>query len=385
MTSKWAKTSLGNVLRLAVDAISVDPGASYSMAGVYSFGRGLFARGPLSGSETTYQELHRLHENDLVLSQLKAWEGAIARVPKSYDGWHLSPQFPTFRAIPQQLEIKYMEWYCKLPTLWEELRGVARGMGARRDSVSPERFLSVAIPLPPLDEQRRTIASIEQLASKVTEVNRLQKEVAAQMDALCRALIISPPDGVSAPTDMNELLMLREPEVKVEATHSYHFAGVYCFGRGVFPGQRKDGSEFAYRSLTKIKRGDFMYPKLMAWEGALGVVPEDCDGLYVSPEFPVFDVRQDRVLPEVLDTYFRMPSVWPELAAISTGTNVRRRRLHPKAFLQYKFPLPTMNTQLEFRKVKRQVEEAKGIQRKAASELDALMPSILSRAFRGEL
>jgi len=123
----------------------------------------------------------------------------------------------------------------------------------------------------------------------------------------------------------------------------------------------------------------------MAWEGALGAVPESCDGLYVSPEFPVFRLREDRVLPEVLDTYFRTPSVWPELAAISTGTNVRRRRLHPSAFLQYKFPLPSMTAQQQLRSVRQKVEHAQRLQTESAAELDALMPSILSKAFRGEL
>lgn len=130
---------------------------------------------------------------------------------------------------------------------------------------------------------------------------------------------------------------------------------------------------------------NFVYPKLMAWEGALGVVPENCDGLYVSPEFPVFEVREDRILPEVLDTYFRMPSVWPDLASISTGTNVRRRRLHPSAFLLYTFPLPSMNIQRQFCAVKRSVGQAKRVKSESAAELDALMPSILSKAFRGEL
>lgn len=236
-----------------------------------------------------------------------------------------------------------------------------------------------------LDDQRRIIAWIEELEAKIAEAARLQQEITKQMDALCRALIINPPDGVLTLTDMNELLVMRGPNVKVQATDSYHFAGVYCFGRGVFSGQRKDGSEFAYRSLTRIQTGNFVYPKLMAWEGALGIVPENCDGLYVSPEFPVFEVRQDRVLPEVLDTYFRMPSVWPDLAAISTGTNVRRRRLHPKAFLQYKFPLPSMKVQRQLCAVRKSIEQAKREQSEAAAKLDALMPSILSKAFRGEL
>lgn len=123
----------------------------------------------------------------------------------------------------------------------------------------------------------------------------------------------------------------------------------------------------------------------MAWEGALGIVPENCDGLVVSPEFPVFELLQDRVLAETLDVYFRSPSVWPELAAISTGTNVRRRRLHPSAFLEFKIPLPPMTSQKQLRSIKARTDALTKLQSQTTTELDALMPSILSKAFRGEI
>jgi len=86
---------------------------------------------------------------------------------------------------------------------------------------------------------------------------------------------------------MRELVRLREPDVMVEPDGKYQFAGVYCFGRGVFRSQFRTGVEFAYRRLTRLKAGNFVYPKLMAWEGALGVVPAECDGCVVSTEFPV--------------------------------------------------------------------------------------------------
>ena len=85
---------------------------------------------------------------------------------------------------------------------------------------------------------------------------------------------------------LGDVLSLREPDVKVVPDRVYHFAGVYCFGRGAFVGQKKLGREFAYRSLTSLRAGDFVYPKLMAWEGAYALVPEMCDGLVVSTEFP---------------------------------------------------------------------------------------------------
>jgi len=91
------------------------------------------------------------------------------------------------------------------------------------------------------------------------------------------------------------------------------------------------------------------------------------------------------VLPEVLDIYFRNPSVWPEIAGSSTGTNVRRRRLNPSDFLAYKMPLPSMATQLKLREDRQQATELKRLHDETAAELAALMPSILDRAFKNGL
>jgi restriction endonuclease S subunit len=43
-------------------------------------------------------------------------------------------------------------------------------MGARRETVSPETFLALEIPLPPLAEQHRVVARIEELAAQIHEV-----------------------------------------------------------------------------------------------------------------------------------------------------------------------------------------------------------------------
>jgi type I restriction enzyme, S subunit len=107
--------------------------------------------------------------------------------------------------------------------------------------------------------------------------------------------------------------------------------------------------------------------------------------LVVSTEFPVFEIDQSKVLPEVLDVYFRTPSVWPELSGVSPGTNVRRRRLNPADFLRYQFPLPRMATQRRLRDVKRRAEEAVRHRQQAREELSAIMPAILDRAFYAEL
>ena len=105
----------------------------------------------------------------------------------------------------------------------------------------------------------------------------------------------------------------------------------------------------------------------------------------MSPEFPVFEVDETRVLPETLDVYFRAPSIWPTLSAGSTGTNVRRRRLNPANFLAFEMPVPPMSTQRLLRNVKARSDALKRLQAETTAELDALLPSILDKAFKGEL
>jgi type I restriction enzyme S subunit len=382
--SPYPTKPLGTVLSRAKDTVVIDPQETYKQVTVRLFHNGVILRGQKLGSEIRTSRQWLVHQGQVLLSRIDARNGAIGTVPPELEGAIVTNDFWAFNVNVDFAEPAFLDAYFGTPAFVDACNVASEGT-TNRVRLQPVRFLDIRVPLPPLDEQRRIISRISNLELKIAEANRLQEAVIEQMDALCRSLITNPPDGVLTPTSMSDLLVMRGPEIRVEPTQPYHFAGVYCFGRGVFAGQRKDGSEFAYRSLTRIQKGNFIYPKLMAWEGALGVVQDNCDGLYVSPEFPVFEVRRDRVLPEVLDIYFRMPAVWPDLAAISTGTNVRRKRLHPRAFLQYKLPLPSMKVQHQLCAVRRSIEQAKLERRESATELTALMPSILSKAFRGEL
>jgi type I restriction enzyme M protein len=188
-------------------------------------------------------------------------------------------------------------------------------------------------------------------------------------------------DSAVAPKrKLRDLVRLRELDVRVEANEMYQFAGVYSFGGGVFKGARKLGSDFAYEFLTRVRAGDFVYPKLMAWEGALGVVPPECDGCVVSPEFPVFEVTRELVLPEVLDIYFRSPSVWPRLAEASSGTNARRRRLHPEAFLELEMPVPTLGTQELIRDLRLWLVHVGRVQVETTRHLDVALRRLVGTA-----
>ena len=349
---------------------------------MFAFGARVYEREPTDGVSTKYTVLFRVETNDIVVNKIWARNGSVAVVQPELAGRFVSGEFPTFEPIPEKVIPHWIQWLTKTRDFWGQCDEKSRGTSGK-NRIKPQQFLKVEIPLPPLAEQRRIVARIEELAVRITEARALCQQAAEGADALCRAVFES--DTSAQPTPMCELVTLRDPDVAVCHEDSYEFAGVYCFGRGVFRGQRRTGLDFAYTRLTRLQTGNFVYPKLMAWEGALAVVPPECEGCVVSTEFPVFEVIETRVLPEVLDTYFGNPAVWPGMAGASTGTNVRRRRLNPKDFLEYKMPLPSRATQERLREVRRKVDALKELQLETAAELDALMPSVLDRAFKGKL
>jgi type I restriction enzyme S subunit len=192
MSAKWPKVKLGEVLRIGDTSVPVAQLPEVSLAGVYSFGRGLFKRGPIEPGKTSYRSYNRLIPDDFVISQPKAWEGALARVTPEFEGWYLSPVFPTFRADRERLEPVFLEWFCKRPSIWSELQKKSRGIGARRESVSPGQFLSLEIPLPPLSEQQRIVTRIEELAGQISKARSLASEI----EYHCHALLNTAFDGI---------------------------------------------------------------------------------------------------------------------------------------------------------------------------------------------
>ena len=283
-----------------------------------------------------------------------------------------------------RIDPKYLRYWFRLPDVLRRVEADCSGSTPlTRNRYKEQFFFALRIPLPPLDEQRRIVLRIEQLATKVGEAKNLRHSLQNGILVLPRALLSH--QSSHRKIRVGEFAALRPPDVKVDPLEEYHFAGVYSFGRGVFQGQRKLGSEFAYPKLTRLRANNFVYPKLMAWEGALGIVPAECDGLVVSTEFPVFEIDDKVALPEVVDTYFRSPEIWPSLSGQSGGTNVRRRRLNPNDFLNLQMPWPDQAAQAAIKQCVARVSAIGALQTETAAELDAMLPAILDKAFNGEL
>jgi type I restriction enzyme S subunit len=382
MSTRLPEVQLVEIAKPISRNVEVIPGQSYRTLGVKWWGEGAYERQTIDGSGTAAKTLSLVRQGDLIINKIWVRHGSTAIAGADVDGCAASGEFPTFTLDDSRIAPRWLHWQTKTRCFWAKCDALSQGTSGK-NRIKPELFLTIRVPLPPLAEQHRVLERIEELAAQIREARTLRQYAAEQTELLLRSILTH--DEQTRPTPMRELVKLRPPDVAVRTEESYQFAGVYCFGRGVFRSSCKLGMDFAYPRVTRLRAGDFVYPKLMAWEGALGIVPPECDGCVVSTEFPVFEVIDDHVLPEVLDTYFRTPSVWPALSGASSGTNVRRRRLNPQDFLDYEMPLPSRAAQMTLRKVRAEADALKRLQAETAAELDALLPAILDRAFKGEL
>lgn len=380
MSNHWLKVKLAEVLKYRKEYIVIDDLATYRRPRVKLHAQGIVLRDEIQGALIKTKQQQVCKAGELLVAEIDAKVGGFGIVPQSLDGSIVSSHYFLFEIDGAKLDQAFLDYFIRTPAFREQVE--AQG-STNYAAIRSSDVLKYEMPLPPLLEQRRIIGRIEELCAKIREACGLREQATEDIEALCRSIIFR--DSDLTPTPMDQLVRLRPPDVVVRPEETYQFAGVYSFGRGVFRAQKKSGRDFSYARLTRLRAGDFVYPKLMAWEGALGIVPPNCDGCVVSTEFPVFEVIEEKILPEVLDTYFRTPSVWPEISGASTGTNVRRRRLNPKDFLKYLVPLPSRATQERLRSVRRKVNALTHLQAETSEELDALIPSILDKAFRGEL
>lgn len=378
----WSKVALGELLRRSDEAAVLDPAAEYHEVTIKLWGKGVVSRGKVRGSDVV--SVRRVvRTNQLIMSKIDARNGAIGLVPPELDGAIVSNDFPSFEfRDPVRCDAAFMGWLVRSAPFVKLCKAASEGT-TNRVRIKEDRFLDQQIGLPPLSEQQAIVARLDSLAEKTREVEAHLDAVERDAERLVRSYIFHPAGDQPIKRPLSELVQQRPTDISVDRTAQYRFAGVYSFGRGVFPSVVKAGSEFAYERLSTVRAGDFTYPKLMAWEGALGVVPPACDGMVVSPEFPVFSINTDEVLPEILDIYFRTPEVWPALAELSSGTNVRRRRLQPSAFMRYEMPVPPMATQLKVREAFRRSQDLKTKHAAIRQANAALLSATLERLFAG--
>ncbi|HET7625663.1 MAG TPA: restriction endonuclease subunit S, partial [Verrucomicrobiae bacterium] len=185
---KWPTVSLGEVVTPAQRAEAPQPGTTYRQIGVKLWGEGAYERETVDGSQTKYAQLFRAEAGDIIVNKIWARNGSVAVVSENLAGCFGSGEFPMFAPIADRLESRWMHWLTKTRGFWAQCDEKSRGTSGK-NRIKPEQFLSVEIPLPPLAEQRRVVARIEELAAQIHETRTLRHQAAEEAEALLESSV----------------------------------------------------------------------------------------------------------------------------------------------------------------------------------------------------
>jgi type I restriction enzyme, S subunit len=189
MSEGWEQVRLGHVVHLDIEKVLVQSATSYRLAGVLNHGQGLIDRGPLPGDATNYPVMYRLRRDQLVMRKLTAWEGTLAVVPESFEGFVVSPEFPTFSLDADSIDPDYLRLVCGTATMWEQMKLRVRGTVQRRKRLNPDDLLQVQIMLPSLVAQRRIVNLIEAVSTALDRTRHQHQAGQILIQVLSRSTV----------------------------------------------------------------------------------------------------------------------------------------------------------------------------------------------------
>ena len=380
----WPVVHLGKVAKQVQRSETPQPGTSYRQIGVRLWGQGAYQRGTIDGSETKYPVFYRVQKDDIIVNKIWARNGSVAVVTSDLDGSFGSSEFPTYEVDRTVLLPGWFAWFTKTPKLWTQCDSLSRGTSGK-NRLRPERFLEVRLPLPPLDEQQRIVAELDKVAALVEEASSLQTSVKNEWKALLINMAHRPDLSTAEKKErgwrevkLKEILTPAAEPYNVGPETSYPNLGIYSFARGAFAKPPIDGASTSAKTLYRVRKGQFIYSRLFAFEGAYTIVPAELDGRFVSNEFPSFDIAEEAATPEFFAAFFMNPRTWTDLQAGSLGLGSRRQRVNQKHLLEYTIWLPPLPWQHQIGDV---FGKFKSVTEAEDWSLNAFMPAVLHRAF----
>jgi type I restriction enzyme S subunit len=393
--------ALSQVAQPIQRSIEVLPGTNYRTIGVKWWGEGAYERVTIDGTQTAAKTLTLVKENDLIINKIWVRNGSTAIASRKVDGCAASGEFPTFELDQTKVFPRWLHWITKTKGFWHKCDVLSQGTSGK-NRIRPELFLTITIPLPPIEEQRRIVARIEELAAKIEEARGLRRESVEEADKLVEELEFQlwPDEDVKNNScSLEEVTVFLSRGRYSEQGYSDHYLiktqhvqlGKYIKSQFTLD------SEIAERVQPEatVKKGDVLIACSAA--GCLGRVAQFMEDQLASTDTHVAIARANTmvILPEYLYAYLKGAQGQIQLRSRERGDWTREKvgfrltELNLADLKRVPVPVPSIPEQRNLlerlENLQSKLNIIKGNQSVTSAELNALLPSILDKAFKGEL
>jgi len=397
MSPMWSLTPLGDVLterREQPTSEDLESGRTKIVEKI-SFNTG---RIQLRAGGSTKTGMILAYPGDLVVSGINAAKGAIAICDEAAAG----PVAATIHYgayVPNRSRVDvYFLWWMLRSQLFKELL-LEYVPGGIKTELKPTRLLPIPVPLPSLDEQRRVVARIEELAARVGKARELRQESAVETDALLSSSVSTL--GFTSSTRMRSLGQI----VGVDALRNGKSVksadatdGIRCLTLSSMRGGRIDLNNSKPVPLTSVEAAPFLVrlndvfivrgngSKELC--GLAGRVDQEASGVIFPDLFIRVPIPPDQLIPEFFVRVWNSTPI-REIIKEKAKTTSGIWKVNQGHITSTSVPVPPLTDQRrivsELDALQAQIDALKHLQAESAAELNALLPSVLDRAFRGEL
>jgi type I restriction enzyme S subunit len=309
---------------------------------------------------------------DLVVSGINAAKGAMA----IYDAAESEPvaatiHYGSYETNPRRGDVRFLWWMLRSRFFQELLLEYVPG--GIKTELKAKRLLPVPVPLPPLAEQQRVVSLIEELAEQIHEGRTLRHQAAEEADVLAsrsRAVRFAELENDFSTRPLGELISMASGE-GLTSSQMDDSAPYPVYGGGGFNGRY---TRFLFEE-PKIVIGRVgarcgcvfvTEPKAWVTDNALYLteISDELDSSYLVHALTTLDLRQQ--------------------ANQAAQPVVSQKKINPM-----RIPVPSLTEQrrivAELDALQAGVDALKRLQAETAAELNALLPAILDKAFKGEL
>lgn len=395
MTNGWQTVPLDEFLAQRKEFFTINDFTRYKRARVQLHGRGIVLRDDVEGVEVKTKEQQAARTGEFLVAEIDAKLGGFGIVPFELDGAIVSSHYFLFEINEQKCLRQWLDWFIRSGMLEEQV--IARG-STNYSAIRPSHVLKFEIPLPPLAEQRRIVARIEALAARVAEAQRLRGEASEEAKVILNSASADCFKEIKnwrkLGDDLFDLIYRYPTFYNITFTESgVGLLKISNLTQEDWKINFESKKEFIDDETSKqfpqtiLESGDL----LMAVRGAtIGKTA------YVTDEYAGFNINANllrlkpnrKILNGKFFWYFMKSSIGQNQFQLLVTSTAKQTITVPK-LKSIQVPIPSLEEQQRLVTyldgLQTQVSKLRAAQGETARELNALMPSVLDRAFKGEM
>ncbi len=397
--STWANIRFADLFDRVERKLLLDDSQYYNCVGVRWYGMGAFIREKLLGGEISRKQQWIIQSGDVVYNKLFAWKGAFAMADKAVDGCIVSDKFPTYRVNTELVDPRWLGYYFKMPLLAQQAEALSKGAAAiSKLTLNPPQFWELSIPLPPLVEQRRIAARLEKLSDQIHEACGLRQQAIEESEAGRRKFL----DGIllNAYPERKPLReLLAEPLINglcIPASRigsGVRFAKVGVVNTGRFnPKEMKlVDVNLPPNSPYWLRYGDIVVSRgnSIKFVGRSAVYVGEPPNCAIPDLLIRVRLSAERADARFVSAFFHSSEARDYVESQISGTSSTMPKISQSKLEELRVPVPPLPEQrrivAEIDALHIEMDALKRLQSETATELDALLPSVLDQAFKGEL